>query len=981
MRRKMDDLVSNAEENNGACVDSGSDESEDVKVCDICGDVGEEKKLAVCSRCNDGAEHIYCMRVMIPEVPEGDWLCEECQADVQIKKEKNTLEISQAKVNTICTGGNMKAANVGNLELNEEDKGNDKSRKRTKEDTGIIGKPVPGTGNVCCAPVPNGCISTGNKEDGSSCVAGGEAANDSELGYGHQQTSNGRNTVSNFKVLEGERHNLRGSNDVPCSSEVDVLSCMTLKNKSSTMSETKRSEEVEDVKVCDICGDVGAEEKLAVCGRCSDGAEHTYCMRVMMQEVPKDDWLCETCHNEVENEKRKTNIETSELKVGGFKGQSFVGPINKSVNTANSSSSKNVVVAETMGSKVSDRGYEMNCGNKRKDGDAGITSLARQNPLSRESSFKLDTNKGKNLAGHISTTLTCNSLKNQKGPLRGQLSKSTSFNNSKVPKVKQLLNELTQKPKTLKDSLSCPTRKEGPMGILAKSASFKKPRSFEPVNKAKLSTVNPLVSENARNDILTSILGSSSLTGSVAVPVHSKAQSSAQHLNKGNKMADSNTLGTSGGEGARNFLGHSGIKKPLHTKGPADITLSSAGMLGPGAQRKTIQVPDSSHRDDQIKSPHSLVPSNSSRNVSIPGTASLRDNQTVPSLRGRSVDSISATSNNMQDKKIMFYSEGFPLSSKHIASTIPELDYSWRGDFELLRTGRSPVLFEGLQAHLPCSASPKVLEVAKKFPSNIQLEELPRQNVWPPQFHANGPTIDSIGLFFFARDTQCYEIHYSKLVESLLKDDLALRGNIETAELLIFSSNTLPNNFQRWNMFHFLWGVFRVRRKDSLNVPPDLPINDNVGSNGVKSLFHPLGGNHLEGQSHDSITARFQTNKSSAVNDSLPVPTKKSLKLAYSEQKEKMGYPSEDGCDIQFDYAELNTCSVSPIHEKVNNSTTIKMDNAKHLMDGGNVDTISHVLGGLHKRNVEVANWDDKVNGRPQHKRIKLDDGGSVCPG
>jgi hypothetical protein len=26
-------------------------------VCDICGDVGEEEKLAVCSRCNDGAEH------------------------------------------------------------------------------------------------------------------------------------------------------------------------------------------------------------------------------------------------------------------------------------------------------------------------------------------------------------------------------------------------------------------------------------------------------------------------------------------------------------------------------------------------------------------------------------------------------------------------------------------------------------------------------------------------------------------------------------------------------------------------------------------------------------------------------------------------------------------------------------------------------------------------------------------------------------
>lgn len=29
------------------------------------------------------------------------------------------------------------------------------------------------------------------------------------------------------------------------------------------------------VKVCDICGDAGREDLLAICGRCSDGAEHT----------------------------------------------------------------------------------------------------------------------------------------------------------------------------------------------------------------------------------------------------------------------------------------------------------------------------------------------------------------------------------------------------------------------------------------------------------------------------------------------------------------------------------------------------------------------------------------------------------------------------------------------------------------------------------------------------------------------------------
>ena len=28
--------------------------------------------------------------------------------------------------------------------------------------------------------------------------------------------------------------------------------------------------------MCDICGDAGREDLLAICSRCSDGAEHTY---------------------------------------------------------------------------------------------------------------------------------------------------------------------------------------------------------------------------------------------------------------------------------------------------------------------------------------------------------------------------------------------------------------------------------------------------------------------------------------------------------------------------------------------------------------------------------------------------------------------------------------------------------------------------------------------------------------------------------
>ncbi|GAB2264936.1 hypothetical protein Dimus_000007 [Dionaea muscipula] len=63
--------------------------------------------------------------------------------------------------------------------------------------------------------------------------------------------------------------------------------------------------EIQDVKVCDICGDAGREDMLAICSRCSDGAEHTYCMRDMLDKVPDGNWLCEECKFNEETEKQK----------------------------------------------------------------------------------------------------------------------------------------------------------------------------------------------------------------------------------------------------------------------------------------------------------------------------------------------------------------------------------------------------------------------------------------------------------------------------------------------------------------------------------------------------------------------------------------------------------------------------------------------------------------------------------------------------
>uniref|UniRef100_A0A453LCR6 Uncharacterized protein n=1 Tax=Aegilops tauschii subsp. strangulata TaxID=200361 RepID=A0A453LCR6_AEGTS len=141
----------------------------------------------------------------------------------------------------------------------------------------------------------------------------------------------------------------------------------------------------------------------------------------------------------------------------------------------------------------------------------------------------------------------------------GPLPKSISFKNSKVPKVKQLVIEVPQKPKNLKEPISLITKQDGPVITLAKSTSVKKPNSSEPVSKGKSSILldveeprmmNSVMSRNVTNKRGTSISGYPSVAASMLVPVPSKAESAAQHLNKQNKM---DNLGIAYGKDGRNF--------------------------------------------------------------------------------------------------------------------------------------------------------------------------------------------------------------------------------------------------------------------------------------------------------------------------------------------------------------------------------------------------------------------------------------------
>jgi len=130
--------------------------------------------------------------------------------------------------------------------------------------------------------------------------------------------------------------------------------------------------------------------------------------------------------------------------------------------------------------------------------------------------------------------------------------------------VKQLLNEVPQKPKIWKESWSSLiSKKEGPISMTTKSATFKKPKPCEPANKAKSSILSPaeepratnqLVSQNVTNGQCSSILGPPSATASMVAPVL-KTDTTAQLLSTRNNTADSNNLGAVHVQGGKNSLG------------------------------------------------------------------------------------------------------------------------------------------------------------------------------------------------------------------------------------------------------------------------------------------------------------------------------------------------------------------------------------------------------------------------------------------
>ncbi|XP_004496495.1 PHD finger-containing protein 1-like isoform X2 [Cicer arietinum] len=128
----------------------------------------------------------------------------------------------------------------------------------------------------------------------------------------------------------------------------------------------------------------------------------------------------------------------------------------------------------------------------------------------------------------------------------------------------------------------------------------------------------------------------------------------------------------------------------------------------------------------------------------------------------------------------------------------------WRGN--LFFCNEAIVTVNGLQAHLSSLASLKVLTEARLFPEVLCADLLPRSVVWPNSFKNEGPTNQNIALYFFGS-----EKIFDKLVDDIIRKEVAIRVGTKNAVLLIFPSTLLPIQHQKFQTKYYLWGVFRKK--------------------------------------------------------------------------------------------------------------------------------------------------------------------------
>ncbi|CAA0827983.1 RING/FYVE/PHD zinc finger superfamily protein [Striga hermonthica] len=711
---------------------------QDVKVCDICGDAGREDLLAICSRCTDGAEHTYCMREMRTEVPEGEWLCEECQA---LERAVKRREIKIERMNEIekNNSGHTTSEHLNNSDVDgQKTKGLTRiSSKRHRDDddaevSSLVKKPALESKLGSPRPLNSGKVAVLTRENSVKILDKGRVQ-PQDIAPVNDTTESG-SSASDLRV-----RGFRGTFA-----------------KSNSFSSLNSKPKVKLVDQAVIQGQKSAKEASSF--RHKEG---------VVRSIGKSMSFKSTNSGRPESKVKMLSPRLSHIQ--DIKNTKLRNSFEhqRALRTERSSVSSMMSTSVSSTPKIDKRTPSLatmanNHETKPVQADSKPSTLSRSSSLSARRTADLTSSSGEfkrplvhghcTVGGSSANGVSSNENKvNQTNLKSDSISAERSALNMDVGISVGLprLRDLTNSCERMKD---CSGSRSGPPSAMPardEGDNLKAAIEAAVLRKPGVYRKNRAVGQS--DDSSMPSLG-------VEVTCHQDPISSSAANRKLSSVAEL----PEGPTIARNLIADS------HKQENSDCVKQSSLVLVEGLPTAGQDgVPSSSSRRDVLSS--------------------------IP--------------------------PGMPLSLNSLA--VPEHEYIWQGSFLISRSGKNINSWDGIQAHLSTCASPKVTEAANKFNSRISLNEVPRSSTWPIHFQEHGVREDNIALFFFAKDLDSYDKIYKVLLDNMMKNDLALKGNVDGVELLIFPSSQLPDNSQRWNMLYFLWGVFRGTKESCLRQMPE----------------------------------------------------------------------------------------------------------------------------------------------------------------
>lgn len=140
-------------------------------------------------------------------------------------------------------------------------------------------------------------------------------------------------------------------------------------------------------------------------------------------------------------------------------------------------------------------------------------------------------------------------------------------------------------------------------------------------------------------------------------------------------------------------------------------------------------------------------------------------------------------------------------------SSLPIDQHIWSGNIKTCSKEHV-----SLAAHLSTKYCERVSKLSRSLQPVLRVTKLSRLEAWPKSFETSGPTDDNVALYFFP-DKMRQDADLDQLVKEVVENDMVLRGVVDEAELLIFPSVLLPEQYQTFQGKTYLWGVFRPRQE------------------------------------------------------------------------------------------------------------------------------------------------------------------------